>query len=434
MPAPEELPESMRSLSFRNGTQIRPALDFNVDMARLIKNLRRHFDVNPAEDGDEPAAADPSPDAGPTEKRSRAKADLQRDTAAKRGKATGAQVEVEEEDRARHRAELGIGQQQRKKRWATRLGLLAVVMLAGAAWYFVDGNQETVQAVMSAAQTGTLETEPNVDASDDAEATLADDTVGTGEAEIGEPTELAAAIFGDATAGDDAEAALDPEAEVVLGPEAEVVLGPEVEVVFGPEVEVVLDPEVEVVLDPVADDAVTTPELAVEAASETSDQAEAAVDESVVDVEASIAASDDAQPQPSASEFISEGVRLAGNGEHEAAIQNFDDAIQLNADESFFYNQRGTSYQALGQYEAAIKDYDEAIRLNGEDVNAYYRRGASHYSLEDFSAAVTDFDVVIQLDPEFANAYSRRADAHEALGDAEAAARDRATAAELIAD
>jgi tetratricopeptide (TPR) repeat protein len=388
MPAAEDLPESLRGFAFRNGTQIRPAPDFNVDMARLIKNLQRHFDEIRTE-----ATTDPIRDRELNEERSPAEVDVQQDSPSKRSGSSEISVQVGEEERARRQAELGIGHDETKKRWTKRLGLIAIVVLAGASWYYVDRIQETTQAVLTPVETAIFETEENLDASDDAEANRTDDTDSMGEVEVGPPTSLPAAAMDDAI--------FEPVPETESNTVGETSDQP--------------DANLEAVTD-------ATAVLSAEAD---------AVDEIVADAEAGPAASNDTATDTGASEFIGEGVRLAAIGEHEAAIQNFDEAIRLDEERSFVYKQRGASYKALGQYEAAITDYNEAIRLNGEDVNAYYNRGVSQYALQDYAAAIADFDVVIQSDPEFVNAYSRRADAHEAMGNVEAAARDRAVVAEF---
>jgi tetratricopeptide (TPR) repeat protein len=388
MPAAEDLPESLRGFAFRNGTQIRPAPDFNVDMARLIKNLQRHFDEIRTE-----ATTDPIRDRELNEERSPAEVDVQQDSPSKRSGSSEISVQVGEEERARRQAELGIGHDETKKRWTKRLWLIAIVVLAGASWYYVDRIQETTQAVLTPVETAIFETEENLDASDDAEANRTDDTDSMGEVEVGPPTSLPAAAMDDAI--------FEPVPETESNTVGETSDQP--------------DANLEAVTD-------ATAVLSAEAD---------AVDEIVADAEAGPAASNDTATDTGASEFIGEGVRLAAIGEHEAAIQNFDEAIRLDEERSFVYKQRGASYKALGQYEAAITDYNEAIRLNGEDVNAYYNRGVSQYALQDYAAAIADFDVVIQSDPEFVNAYSRRADAHEAMGNVEAAARDRAVVAEF---
>jgi len=379
MPAEEDLPDSLRGLAFRNGTQIRPAPDFGVDMARLIKNLQRYLDS--VHRGHVPADVD-----------------TQQDTPSERDEVSEDGFQVTEDDRARRQAELGAGHGT-KKRWGRRLGFAAVVILAGASWYFVDRNKETLQAVQTAVESAILEPEQILDAGDDAQADLAEDIDSVGEVEMGPP---AMVEMEPATATDFSGSVTNESADVA-------------EAIFGPEPEIELDvPE----------------ELAAEVMSATVDDAEVGLTESE-DFETGTGAGDEVVAtqetprQPDADEFIGEGVRLAAIGEHEAAILSFNEALQLNTEQSFVYKQRGASYRALEQYDAAIKDYDEAIRLNNEDVNAYFSRGVSHSALQEYEAAIADFDVVIEFEPEYVDAYSRRADAHEAMGNADAAARDR---------
>ncbi len=424
MPAAEDLPDSLRGFAFRNGTQIRPGPDFNVDMARLIKDLQRHFDGIRTEAGD-----------GLNEERSPAEVDAQQDSPSKRSRSSEISVPVREEEWPRRQAEFGIGHDEKKNRWTKRLSLIAIVVLVGALWYYVDRNKETLLAVLTSVETAIFETEKNLDASDDADANRTGDTDSLGEAEVGPPTSLLVAATNDPS--ENAEADIDINA----------IAGNDVEANFEPVLETESDTSENLTVGATnesANDAVTTLGPTADAAGVTSGRSDA-VDETVDDAEASPAASNDtatytdaddeivltpsSQRQSGASEFIGEGVRLAAIGEHEAAIQSFDEAIQLDEERSWVYRQRGASYKVLGQYEAAITDYTEAIRLNGEDVNAYYNRGVSQYALQDYAVAIADFDVVIQLDPEFVSAYSRRADAHEAMGNVEAAARDRAVVA-----
>ena len=43
MPAEEDLPSSLRSLSYRYGASVRPDPDFHPDMDRVIKGIEAHF-------------------------------------------------------------------------------------------------------------------------------------------------------------------------------------------------------------------------------------------------------------------------------------------------------------------------------------------------------------------------------------------------------
>ena len=43
MPAEEDLPPALRSLSYRNGASVRPDPDFHPDMDRMIKGIEAHL-------------------------------------------------------------------------------------------------------------------------------------------------------------------------------------------------------------------------------------------------------------------------------------------------------------------------------------------------------------------------------------------------------
>jgi tetratricopeptide (TPR) repeat protein len=429
MPQAEELPDSLKDLAFRNGTQIRPAPDFSGDVDRLIRNLRLYLKSIRDESGDEPGiplATDPS--------QSEAAATKQTGTSQEK-------MSVGEDERARKQAELESGYRPKKKQWGMRLWLLATFGLVAVSWYYVDQNPEKMQAVMTAVQTPKSAGEENLAIGAGAEANRMNNAVGVGEVTVGAPTSFSTAAT--AGAGEDSAANLNAAAIDEVGNDSEAIQ----------DSEHASDAAADMTVgNTTIDDAESSPEPATDPIGEASANTDAAasltadaMDEAGVDDELSLTANNITEPegmvdgeviltpgsqrQADASEHISEGVSLAAVGEHEAAIQKFDEAVQLDVDAAFVYKQRGASYQALGQLEAAVRDYDEAIQLNGEDMNAYFKRGALHLALEDYAAAVLDYDEVIRLDPELEDAYLKRAGAHEALGNVNQAAQDRAVAA-----
>ena len=52
MPAPEELPDSLKDLVYRHAALVRPAPDFDTDIKRLIRSLRRVLEASEAEAGE----------------------------------------------------------------------------------------------------------------------------------------------------------------------------------------------------------------------------------------------------------------------------------------------------------------------------------------------------------------------------------------------
>jgi len=387
MPSKDALPESLQDLSFRNGTQIRPVPDFHADIDRLIHSLKKHLhteSTKPKDAGVEHSAAEsgqrpeqrqePYLDDG---NRSRRHEDSQPES-------SDTNVIPEHDERARKQIELTRQQTQKKRSafsyWPLVVALILVV--AGASWY-IDFDYEK--------QFNALTTMRGPAAEDEAKLT-ADTTV-------------------QAQSEADAFATVQPVATDTIA-EAE------------SETEFVDEAQGEAKL--VAKDQVA------EGESDTTTQAQAESDViTEAQVEADLTADTEAQTQLGASAAFSEGNSLAALGNHQAAIEHYDEAIRLIAEPAFVYKQRGASYQALGDHEAAVKDYSEAIRLNPEDANAFHDRGTAYQELGDHAAAIENYDEVIRLNPEFAGAFHSRGTSHEALGNLEAAESDFAVAAEL---
>lgn len=415
MPLEEDLPGTLKDLAFRNGTQIRPAPDFNLDMDRLIRNLRAYLQSMRSDGGQDQPELDSILGDQTEQQAAQAKPELPQ---AAKAKGSGAAMLVGEDERARKQVELGIDHPLPKKRRGIWVSLVAIIALAGAAWYYVDQNPEQLEAVLTAVQPSNPEAEEGPVGNDVAAANPADDAdsaADTGDATFGAPTSFSAVGATDA----EEELAIDLIDDATTVDENEI----------SPELTAELSPE------PVTDSTnETSDNLAVP--DEAGDDAEINL---VASAAEEVAESDDVfdgeitltprtQRRAEVSALLSEGVSLAAVGDHETAIEKFGEALELDNEAPFLYKQRGASYQATGQFEAAVRDYDEAILLNDEDLNAYYNRGASHFALQNYAATIADYDEVIRMDPELAAAYTKRADAHEALGNVGEAARDRATA------
>jgi tetratricopeptide (TPR) repeat protein/S1-C subfamily serine protease len=128
--------------------------------------------------------------------------------------------------------------------------------------------------------------------------------------------------------------------------------------------------------------------------------------------------------QPTADDFLLQGIdrAIAGNGQ--AAIAGFDQAIRLNPSYVNAYISRGSIRSALGDNKGAIADYDQAIRLNPNFADTYINRGVARADLGDKQGAIADFDQAIRLNPNLAVAYNNRGFGRYALGDKQGAIAD----------
>ena len=49
---------------------------------------------------------------------------------------------------------------------------------------------------------------------------------------------------------------------------------------------------------------------------------------------------------------------------YEEALNDYDEAIELDPDNSYCYCNRGIAYEKMGEYQEAINDYNKAIELD----------------------------------------------------------------------
>jgi tetratricopeptide (TPR) repeat protein/uncharacterized membrane protein len=77
------------------------------------------------------------------------------------------------------------------------------------------------------------------------------------------------------------------------------------------------------------------------------------------------------------------------------------------------YNDRGWEKTAKKDYEAALADYDKALELDPKSSLTYKNRGLLHYHKEEYDAAIADFDKAIEIDPDYIEAYASRGDVYQ---------------------
>lgn len=117
------------------------------------------------------------------------------------------------------------------------------------------------------------------------------------------------------------------------------------------------------------------------------------------------------------------GQVYAALGDQERAIEQYNRAIELDPTLVDAFNNRGLSHEAQGLWEAAYRDLTEAIRL--DDVAEYHvHRGRISMQLENWREALGDFDRAIEHDPEFAAAYFYRGRTHSILDNYSTAIQD----------
>jgi len=136
-------------------------------------------------------------------------------------------------------------------------------------------------------------------------------------------------------------------------------------------------------------------------------------------------------PPPNAQFYFNRGVANLNKGDHDQAIANFTQAIQLNPKFAQAYYDRGRTYMKKGDSDRAIADYTKAIQLNPKYAVAYNSRGLAYDRKGDADRAIADYNQAIQLDPRYAVAYNNRGNIYYTKGDTDRAIADFTEAVQL---
>ncbi len=105
---------------------------------------------------------------------------------------------------------------------------------------------------------------------------------------------------------------------------------------------------------------------------------------------------------------IEQGNTAAAQTLYQEAVSECDKVLQSNPRETKLgraatYHTRGIAKVALGEHTDAINDFNEAIQLNPSKALLYYDRGLAKKALGQHEEAKTDFAKATELDPDFEN-------------------------------
>lgn len=110
------------------------------------------------------------------------------------------------------------------------------------------------------------------------------------------------------------------------------------------------------------------------------------------------------------------------------AISAYNEGIAIDANSAMFYGARGLTYLWKNEIGQAIADYDQAIPLDPGDAHFYAGRGYAYTRRCAFELAIHEFDQAIRLDPNAAHFYIWRGRTHRWKGDYDRENKDRAQA------
>jgi serine/threonine protein kinase/regulator of sirC expression with transglutaminase-like and TPR domain len=136
-------------------------------------------------------------------------------------------------------------------------------------------------------------------------------------------------------------------------------------------------------------------------------------------------------PQSKAKELYNQGVEKAKNRDKKGAIENFNQAIQLNPKYAQAYYERADARFHLADYKGSLEDATQAIQLNPNYAEAYKRRCGVEGNLKNYQAAIADCTQAIKINPVYGEAYVNRASTYYSMGEHQKSMEDATQAIRL---
>jgi len=96
-----------------------------------------------------------------------------------------------------------------------------------------------------------------------------------------------------------------------------------------------------------------------------------------------------------------------------SAVKLWDDAVRKNSGVQAAlvergFHLRGLAYLQAGRYSEALQDFNQALAINARDLSALVGRGTLHARTGSLDRAMADLGRAIEIDPTYAEAYAKR--------------------------
>ncbi len=132
-----------------------------------------------------------------------------------------------------------------------------------------------------------------------------------------------------------------------------------------------------------------------------------------------------------ANQRLGAAAATAQNGEPEAAIAQYSQALELYPHNDEALAARGQLYNQINQPETGLADLTAAIEINPTNATWAYQRGNLRFGVGDIQGAIDDYTEALRLDSTLASAYVNRGTARAEWGDDQGAVEDYTAALDL---
>ena len=128
---------------------------------------------------------------------------------------------------------------------------------------------------------------------------------------------------------------------------------------------------------------------------------------------------------------LATGYKLYRRGIYRKALQEFDQAIRIDPNNTKAYFWRGRVYGKREQFDDAISDFKKVIELKPDYVEAYDNLGWIYSRREEYEESISYLTKAIEMRPDSGWAYFMRGHSHLRKGDLENGLKDTETSCSL---
>jgi tetratricopeptide (TPR) repeat protein len=118
------------------------------------------------------------------------------------------------------------------------------------------------------------------------------------------------------------------------------------------------------------------------------------------------------------------GILDQQKGRFDAALTNYQRAIELDRHYWQAWNNSANTLFAMGNREAALRDFEQTLRLNPDCWPAQYNIGIINFMAARYSDAAARFKIVLDWRPDFREARYALAMSYARLGNSDAASKE----------
>lgn len=129
--------------------------------------------------------------------------------------------------------------------------------------------------------------------------------------------------------------------------------------------------------------------------------------------------------------WVEKGITLVRRGYYQAALEDFDHALELSPGLIWALANRGETYRLLERYDDALGDFSAVLAQEPDNVPVLGSRGQVYAALGRYDEALADLTIALELAPQQAWILVERANVLRGLGRYEAALQDLNQALEL---